>query len=126
MTIVVANAAGTVTIRLLVFPLQIVAGVAVTEVIVGSALMVMAPLEEPTTEGLLAATRIRYPFPADAPDGIVAEMLPELAFESRLPILTGEANDPKASDNCAVYVLLPNVPALVNATEIAAPPAQNE
>ena len=98
----VAVVAGTVTTRLLEFPLQIVVGVAVTEVIVGRAFIVMALLDDPTTDGLLAITRIRYPVPADAPGGIVADMLPELALDIRLPILTGEANDPKGSDSCAV------------------------
>ena len=72
-----------------------VAGVVVVTVI-------FAPLSVPITEGKLLMTLIRYPVPAAVAVGIVAEIVPELALLTKVPIVVGAAKEPEALDNCAV------------------------
>jgi hypothetical protein len=74
---------------------------------VGAALIVrLVPLSVPVTAGLLLITLILYPVPETAFAGIVALIVPELALLTNVPIAVGEAKEPDASDNWAVYVLL--------------------
>ena len=62
----------------------------------------LVPLSVPLMEGLLLITRIRYPAPVAVLAGMVAGIVPELALLTKVPIVTGAANDPEAFDNCAV------------------------
>ena len=70
----------------------------------GKALTVkFTPLSLPVTTGLLETTLTRYPVPDACPPGIVALIVPA-AVEVIVPIVTGLANEPLASDNCAVKI----------------------
>ena len=79
------------------------------------------PLSEPFTVGPFEITLIRYPVPVAVFAGMVADMVPELALLTNVPIFVGAAKLPAAFDNCAVYVFPVNVPTLVKGTETDAP-----
>ena len=66
---------------------------------------IFVPLSVPFAAGWLPATLILYPVPTVVPAGMVAEMLPAVV-PVKVPIVTGLAKLPLASDNWAVHVLL--------------------
>ena len=93
----------------------------------GSAFMVrFTPLSVPFIAGSLLMTRIRYPVPEAVPAGIVADMAPAAVLE-RVPIFTGEAKLPDASESCAVKTFpLLNAPEIVKGTETIVPAQKGE
>ena len=48
---------------------------------------------------MVEITRIRYTAPVSVPAGIVEAMVPELAVEVNVPMVTGAVKLPAASDN---------------------------
>lgn len=62
----------------------------------------LALLSVPVAEGELLTTRIRYPDPPLVVVAIVALMFPAFKVLIKLPMFTGEANEPVLFDNCAV------------------------
>jgi hypothetical protein len=69
-----------------------------------------ALLTVPLTTGLLLTTRILYAFPLGVFAGILQVIVPLFASLSRVPITTGAAKEPRASDSCTLYVLELNTP----------------
>jgi len=75
----------------------------------------------PVIDGLLLITLIKYPVPLGVFAGIVQLIVPEFRLLSNVPILTGDAKEPVASDSWAVYVFPVNGPVEVRPIVVAAP-----
>ena len=82
----------------------------------GQEILRLVPLSVPMVAGLDPVTRIRYAVPATVFDGMIALMEPEVV-ELSVPMFTGEAKFPVASESCAVKIFPEvNEPLVVNAT----------
>ena len=84
------------------------------------------PFSLPVIAGLLLTTRILYSVPVKVPGGIVPGIVPAVV-DGNVPIVTGEAKLPLASDNCAVKTFPKvKVPVMEKGTETFDPEQNGE
>ncbi len=109
-----------ISVKFTVLPTQIF--VTLAEKLAATGLIVRSiPLSPPTAGGSELITLIRYAVPKEVLAGMIALMVPE-AVDAKDPMLTGEAKEPRASDNSTVKTLPPlKVPHAVKGTFTASP-----